>query len=64
MINSNWTDPCHHIKQDLIKSRKKNMQYNGEDMTDMTFIGPDADMISITRKGKVIHLPITWNCYL
>ncbi|XP_077263954.1 intermembrane lipid transfer protein VPS13A isoform X2 [Temnothorax americanus] len=49
LINSNWTDPCHHIKQDPMKARKRYAQYNGEDMTDMTFIGPDADMISITR---------------
>ncbi|KYM95926.1 Vacuolar protein sorting-associated protein 13C [Cyphomyrmex costatus] len=50
MINSDWTDPCHHIKQNPIKARKKDMQYNGEDMTDMTFIGPDIDMISVARK--------------
>lgn len=64
MINSNWTDPCYHIKQAPIKARKKDTQYNGEDMTDMTFIGPDADMISITRTGKIIYLPIIWKCYL
>ncbi|XP_011865236.1 PREDICTED: vacuolar protein sorting-associated protein 13A-like isoform X2 [Vollenhovia emeryi] len=50
MINSNWTDPCHHMKQDPVKAKRKDAQYNGEDMTDMTFIGPDADVISITRK--------------
>jgi len=55
MINSNWTDPCHYIKEDPVKSRKKDMQYNEEDMTDMMFIGPDVDMISITRKGKIIY---------
>lgn len=62
MINSNWTDPCHHIKQDPIKARKKDAQYNGEDMTDMTFIGPDIDMISITKKGKVIYPSIVRKC--
>ncbi|XP_070527175.1 intermembrane lipid transfer protein VPS13A isoform X2 [Cardiocondyla obscurior] len=50
MINSNWTNPCNHIKQDPIKTRKKDTLYNDEDMADMTFIGPDADVISITRK--------------
>lgn len=60
MINSNWTNFCHHIKQDPTKARKKDARYNGEDMMDMTFIGPDADMISITKKGKVIHLSIIW----
>lgn len=63
MINSNWTDPCHHIKQDPVKGRKKDAQYNGEDTTDMTFIGPDADMLSITRKGKVLYLSIIWKYY-
>jgi len=55
MINSNWTDPCHYIKEDSVKARKKDTQYNEEDMTDMMFIGPDVDMISITRKGKIIY---------
>ncbi|KAG5314184.1 VP13A protein, partial [Acromyrmex insinuator] len=58
MINSDWTDPCHHIKQDPLKARKKDMQYNEEDMTDMTFIGPDVDMISVTRKE-----PETYDTY-
>ncbi|XP_012533549.1 vacuolar protein sorting-associated protein 13A isoform X2 [Monomorium pharaonis] len=56
MINSNWMDPCRDIKQDPVKSRKKDMQYNGEDMTDMTFIGPDADMISVTKKEPEIYV--------
>lgn len=59
MINSNWTDPCHRIKQDPMKFKKKDMRYSEEDMTDMTFIGPDVDMISVTKTGKVIHPPIT-----
>ncbi|XP_025991463.1 vacuolar protein sorting-associated protein 13A isoform X2 [Solenopsis invicta] len=49
MINSNWTDPCHRIKQDPMKFKKKDMRYSEEDMTDMTFIGPDVDMISVTK---------------
>ncbi|KAL6266414.1 hypothetical protein P5V15_003265 [Pogonomyrmex californicus] len=56
MINSNWTDPCHHIKQDPVKTRKKDMQYNEEDITDMTFIGPDADAVSITRKEPETYI--------
>jgi len=56
MINSDWTEPCHHIKQDPLKERKKDTQYNREDMTDMTFIGPDVDMISIIRKGSYLSI--------
>nr|XP_012219129.1 PREDICTED: vacuolar protein sorting-associated protein 13A-like isoform X1 [Linepithema humile] len=49
MINSNWTDPCHHVKQDPTKARKRDMKYNEQDVTDMIFIGPDTDVISLTK---------------
>jgi len=63
MINSNWTDPCHHVKQDPAKARKKDTKHNEQDVTDMIFIGPDVDMISLTKSGK-IHELITYNCYV
>ncbi|XP_011135861.2 vacuolar protein sorting-associated protein 13C-like isoform X2 [Harpegnathos saltator] len=49
MINSNWIDPYHHIKQDPMKVKKRDMRHNGQDVMDMVFIGPDVDAISSTR---------------
>lgn len=53
MISSNWTDPYHHVKQDPMKMKKKDTRHNGQDMTDMVFIGPDVDAISSTRNGEI-----------
>lgn len=60
MINSHWTDFCHHIKQDSAKAKKKDIKYNEQDVTDMIFIGPDTDVISM-RKGKIIHMIVLLN---
>lgn len=54
MINSHWTDSCHCIKQDSVKVKKKDIKNNEQDVTDMIFIGPDADVISM-KKGEIIH---------
>lgn len=59
MINSNWTDPCHHVKQDPAKARKKDAKHDEQDVTDMIFIGPDADVISLTKSGKIRELIYT-----
>lgn len=61
MINSHWTDSCHCIKQDSVKAKKKDIKYNEQDVMDMIFIGPDADAISSTRKGKIIHTILLLN---
>lgn len=55
MINSHWTDFCHHIKQDSAKAKKKDIKYNEQDVTDMIFIGPDTDVISM-RKGERYYI--------
>lgn len=62
MINSNWTDPCHHVKQDPAKARKKDAKHDEQDVTDMIFIGPDADVISLTKSGKIRELIIQLLC--
>jgi len=54
MINSNWIDPCHHIKQDAIKLKKKDMRHE-QDITDMVFIRPDT---ILSKNGKIIYIHI------
>lgn len=54
MINSHWTDSCHCIKQDSVKGKRKDIKYNEQDVMDMIFIGPDADAISSTKKGRIM----------
>ncbi|EFN62404.1 Vacuolar protein sorting-associated protein 13A [Camponotus floridanus] len=56
MINSHWTDCCHCIKQDSVKAKKKDIKCNEQDVTDMIFIGPDADMISSTKKEPETYI--------
>ncbi|XP_020288636.1 vacuolar protein sorting-associated protein 13A-like isoform X2 [Pseudomyrmex gracilis] len=57
IINSNWTDHCHHIKQDSGKTKKKDMKHDGQDVTDMIFVEPDADTILLTRnKGSEMYI--------
>lgn len=52
MISSTWVDPCHHIKQDATKVKRKDAGHQ-QDVTDMVFIGPDTDTVS-SKSGKVI----------
>lgn len=60
MINSNWMDPYHHVKQDPLRMKKKDTRHNGHDITDMVFIGPDVDAISSTRNGGITRTPPTF----
>ncbi|XP_076634172.1 intermembrane lipid transfer protein VPS13A isoform X1 [Colletes latitarsis] len=41
MINSSWTDPYQHIKQDASKTKKRSLRSTDQDITDMVFITPD-----------------------
>ncbi|XP_053983322.1 intermembrane lipid transfer protein VPS13C-like [Hylaeus volcanicus] len=46
MINSSWTDPYQHIKQDALKTKKRSLRSTDQDITDMVFITPDNLTVS------------------
>lgn len=54
MINPNWTDSCHYIKEDM-KTKEKDIKHDGQESMDMVFIGPDIDVVSSIRNGKIIY---------
>ncbi|CAL7940918.1 unnamed protein product [Xylocopa violacea] len=53
MVNSNWTDSYHQIKQDAFKTKKKNAKSTDQDITDMVFITPDYLTVSKSNETEL-----------
>lgn len=46
MVNSSWTDPHQHVKQNGSKNKKRSFRSTDQDSTDMIFITPDHIAVS------------------